>query len=74
MSTNISVYRIFGFCGSEFIAKKTTTKFCSLKCESKDYMRRLKKQKIESSNLQTIKIKNQPLISKVNAFISTDMN
>ena len=62
MSSNISVYRICGFCGSEFLAKKTTTKYCSLKCASKDYKRRLRNQKIENSNLQTIKIKNQPLI------------
>ncbi|MFH7010820.1 helix-turn-helix domain-containing protein [Flavobacterium sp. FlaQc-52] len=62
MSSNISVYRICGFCSSEFLAKKTTTKYCSLRCASKDYKRRLKNQKIESSNLQTIKIKNQPLI------------
>lgn len=62
MSSNISVYRICGFCGFEFVAHKTTTKYCSLKCSSKDYKRRLKNQKIENSNLQTIKIKNQPLI------------
>ncbi|MBZ4034213.1 helix-turn-helix domain-containing protein [Flavobacterium sp. 17A] len=62
MSSNISVYRICGFCGCEFLAKKTTTKYCSLKCASKDYKRRLRNQKIENSNLQTIKIKNQPLI------------
>ncbi|WP_264550798.1 helix-turn-helix domain-containing protein [Flavobacterium sp. N2038] len=62
MSSNISVYRICGFCGSEFLAKKTTTKYCSLKCASKDYKIRLRNQKIESSNLQTIKIRNQPLI------------
>ncbi|SHM98549.1 hypothetical protein SAMN05216269_11010 [Flavobacterium xinjiangense] len=62
MSSNISVYRICGFCGFEFLAKKTTAKYCSLKCASKEYKRRLKNQKIESSNLQTIKIKNQPLI------------
>lgn len=62
MSSNISVYRICGFCGFEFVAHKTTTKYCSLKCSSKGYKRRLKNQKIESSNLQTIKIKNQPLI------------
>ncbi|TGD59391.1 helix-turn-helix domain-containing protein [Flavobacterium humi] len=62
MSSNISVYKICGFCGLEFLAKKTTTKYCSLKCASKDYKRRLKNQKIENSNLQTIKIKNQPLI------------
>jgi excisionase family DNA binding protein len=63
MSSNISVYRICGFCGFEFVAHKTTTKYCSLKCSSKDYKRRLKNQKIECSNLQTIKIKNQPLIN-----------
>lgn len=62
MSSNISVYRICGFCDSEFLAKKTTTKYCSLKCASKDYKQRLKNKKIENSNLQTIKIKNQPLI------------
>lgn len=62
MSSNISVYRLCGFCGFEFVEYKTSTKYCSLKCSSKDYKRRLKNQKIESSNLQTIKIKNQPLI------------
>ena len=62
MSSNISVIRICGFCSLEFTAHKTTTKYCSLKCASKDYKLRLKNQKIENSNLQTIKIKNQPLI------------
>lgn len=66
MSSNISVYRICGFCGFEFVAHKTTTKYCSLKCSSKDYKRRLKNQKIESSKLQTIKIINQPLIDLKN--------
>jgi excisionase family DNA binding protein len=62
MSSNISVYRICGFCDSEFLAKKTTTKYCSLKCASKNYKRRLRNQKIDNPNLQTIKIKNKPLI------------
>lgn len=63
MSSNISVIRICGFCGLEFTAHKTTTKYCSLKCASKNYKLRLRNQKIENSNLQTIKIKNQPLIN-----------
>jgi hypothetical protein len=59
MSSNISVYTICGFCGSEFLAEKNTTKYRSLKCVSKNYKRKLRNEKIKNSNFQTIKIKNQ---------------
>lgn len=62
MNSNISVSKICVFCGYEFTVHNATTKYCSLKCSSKDYKRRLRNQKIENSNLQTIKIKNKPLI------------
>lgn len=61
MSSNIQIERICSFCSSSFIAKTTTTKYCSLRCSSKAYKKRIKEEKIANSNLQTIQIKSQPL-------------
>jgi hypothetical protein len=57
MSSNISVYRICGFCGFEFVAHKTTIKYCSLKCSSKDYKRRLKITKLKAQTFKQSKLK-----------------
>lgn len=46
MSTNIRVPKICQHCGSEFIAKTLTTKFCSHLCNSRDYKARAKEKKL----------------------------
>lgn len=57
MSSNIKITRICQFCNNEFIAKTTKTKFCSLKCGSKNYKRSAREEKISYSNEQTNKIR-----------------
>ncbi len=61
MSSNIKITRICEFCNSEFIAKTTVTRFCSLKCGSKAYKARTKSNRIKRSNNQTFKIQKQNL-------------
>lgn len=61
MSSNIEIKRICLFCNSEFTARTTVTKYCSLKCSSKAYKDRTRKNKIEKSNTETIKIISKPI-------------
>lgn len=53
MSSNIRIHRICKYCGNEFVAKTTTTNYCSLKCNQRDYKRRTKQSKIAKSNQET---------------------
>lgn len=63
MSSNIEIQRICEHCNTEFTARKTTTKYCSHKCNSKAYKANLKKTKIEKSNTETYIIKNAPILN-----------
>ncbi|MDM1532844.1 helix-turn-helix domain-containing protein [Myroides marinus] len=62
MSTNIEVNRICQYCNKEFVAKKTTTRFCSHLCNSRDYKARIKANKISVSNKETIQKLNKPIL------------
>ena len=61
MSSNIQVQRICQHCGKEFTARTTVTQYCSNTCSKRAYKARLKVSKIEASNKQTQRIKNQPI-------------
>ena len=61
MSSNIKINRVCNFCNKDFIAKTTVTKYCSHKCASASYKKRAKEQKIEKSNTETVKIKQEPV-------------
>lgn len=61
MSSNIEIARICEYCNIEFIAKTTVTRYCSHKCNSRAYKERIKSKKIEKSNEQTEKARNQPI-------------
>ncbi len=61
MSSNIEVQRICQHCGNEFTARTTVTQYCSDTCSKRAYKARLKAAKIESSNKETQRIKNQPI-------------
>ncbi|WP_018629560.1 helix-turn-helix domain-containing protein [Niabella aurantiaca] len=63
MSTNIRVKKICQECKKPFIAQKTVTKFCSLKCASRNYKKREKEKKIT----QTILATNQQAIEQSQA-------
>lgn len=53
MSTNIKVQRLCQFCGEEFTAKTTVTKYCSLRCASRSGKARKREEKIVRINTQT---------------------
>lgn len=60
MSSNIQIQRICQFCGNEFIARTTVTKYCGAMCSKRAYKARIKLFKIEDSNTQTFQLKNLP--------------
>lgn len=66
MSTNIRVQRICQYCGNEFTAKTTVTKYCSHKCSSRSYKARKRQEKVKKSNIETKKTRTQT-IDEVNA-------
>lgn len=61
MSSNIKVQRICHHCGNEFTARTTTTMYCSKKCNSAAYKSKLRGVKVESTNQETQRIKNQSI-------------
>ena len=66
----LQVQRICQFCGSEFIAQKTVTKYCSLACGQKAYKLRTRNEKIDKSNSETLAVKMQPIeILKTKEFL-----
>jgi hypothetical protein len=61
MSKKIQVRRICAYCGREFTAQKTTTKYCGHPCASRAYKARVRAEKIQVSNLETQEIRNSQL-------------
>jgi len=55
MSSNIETTRICEYCNDQFTARTTSTKYCSHKCNSRDYKAKLKQAKIKASNNETLK-------------------
>jgi len=71
MSSNIKVQRICQHCGNEFTARTTTTLYCTHRCNSSAYKAKLRVNKVEQSNKETKRIKNQPIEQlKAKAFLS----
>lgn len=61
MSSNIQVQRICQHCGKEFTARTTVTRYCGDTCAKRAYKARTKAGKVEQSNKETQRIKNQPI-------------
>jgi len=61
MSSTIKVQRICKYCHNEFMAKTTKTLYCSHRCNSADYKANLRAMKIEKSDNETQRVKNQPI-------------
>lgn len=53
MSSNIKVQKICEFCGEEFTARTTVTKFCSHRCASRAYKQREKQKKVDKVIIET---------------------
>lgn len=62
MSSTFTVQRICEHCGNEFTARTTVTRYCSSKCNKRDYKARKRAEKIEQSNKATVQIKERPLL------------
>ena len=54
MSCKIEIKRICEYCNTEFTAKTTVTKYCSHKCNQRHYKAKVKEQKINKSNSETM--------------------
>lgn len=50
MSSNFTVKKVCDHCGNVFIAKTTVTRFCSKKCNSKNYKQKQREEKIGVSD------------------------
>ena len=61
MSSNIQVIRICQYCGREFTARTTVTKFCGDDCAKRAYKAKQKTAKIEASNIETERIRIRPI-------------
>ena len=59
MSSNIRVVKVCEMCSKDFIAKKTTSKTCSDNCAKRFYKLKVKNDKIEQVEMQTV-IKKSP--------------
>lgn len=56
MSSNIEIQKVCQYCGKEFIAKTTATKYCSHKCNQRHYKERKRAEKINASKNQVVHI------------------
>ena len=59
MSSNIRINKVCSFCKQPFVAKTFSTKYCSRKCNSRDYKIKVKNENLEKSKeefTQTIKL------------------
>jgi len=62
MASNIRINRICQFCNEEFIAKTTVTKYCGDPCAKRAYKARKRDEKISSSEDETKRTIQQPII------------
>ncbi len=66
MSSNIRIEKICIFCKEKFTAKTFSTKYCSHKCNQRDYKKKVKEEKFQKSKeeFQTeVKLKQLKVIS-----------
>lgn len=61
MSSNIEVQRICEYCGNEFTARTTRTRYCSLRCNNRAYKANIREQKINASNKETKQVVTQSI-------------
>lgn len=61
MSSNIQVQRICQHCGTEFTARTTVTKYCSLRCGSLANKAKNRAKKVQKSNTETQQIKTKAI-------------
>ncbi|MEM1136396.1 MAG: helix-turn-helix domain-containing protein [Bacteroidota bacterium] len=60
MSSNIRIQKTCEYCGKEFIAKTTVTKYCGDDCSKRAYKARKREEKIEAA--RQVKIGNKAIL------------
>ena len=48
MSSNIEIKKKCNWCGNEFVARKTTTEYCSHRCSNLAYKAKKRKEKVKT--------------------------
>ena len=61
MSSKIEVQRVCEHCKHEFTARTTVTKYCSHRCAQRAYKARKRAEKVQRSNTETTRVKQQPV-------------
>lgn len=61
MSSKIEVQKICEYCGNEFIARTTVTRYCSDVCAKRAYKARKRDEKVKKSNSETKTLKYQSI-------------
>lgn len=64
-ASKIKIKKICEWCGEEFFAQKTTTKYCSHKCNSQSYKAAARKKRIQNTEAQTVIIKREKPLSEI---------
>lgn len=72
MSSNLKIRRICTYCKQEFIAQTTTTRYCSSKCNKRDYKAKIREGKVQRSNAEVANLE-QEIASKPNEKDSFDV-
>ena len=57
MSSTIEINKICEFCGKDFIARKSSTRFCSHQCSNRAYKKEKRQRHVNSQNQITNLIK-----------------
>ncbi len=71
MSSNIKVQRICQHCGKLFTARTTVTRYCGDTCAKRAYKSRLRDEKVNKANTETMRIINQPMeVLKTKEFLT----
>jgi len=61
MASNIRLQRICEYCGNQFTARTTVTRYCSNECAKRGYKTIKRNEKIKASNSQTLQIISKPI-------------
>jgi len=61
MAAKLSIQKVCEYCGNVFTAQKTTTRYCSHKCNSAHYKVKARNKKVNKTNEVTNQIINKPV-------------
>lgn len=67
MSTKLAIKKNCLWCSSEFIAQRTSTKYCSHKCNNKAYKAQKREEKVEQQKKDNLITLNAPYLEKLNS-------